>query len=102
MVNHKIVIPFDFHDKETCVSYGEVVVHIQKGTPVIFTHVLDFFSFSTLQKGYDVEVLKKDGTYVLLSELLSNDNTYTKREIRNTHNVHKLLLANEFTFKNKE
>lgn len=101
-MNKKIIILFDFHDTETCVSYGEVVEGIQNGTPIIFTHVLDFFSFSTLQKGYDVEVLKKNGTYVLLSELLSSDNTYTTRKIKNTHNVHKLLLANEFTFKNKE
>lgn len=73
--------------------------HIDKEVPTIYTNCLDFFSFSSLHRGYDVKVVKSNGDYILLSELRNNDNAYTMREIREAHNVYKLLLANAFAFK---
>lgn len=98
----KIVIHFDFHRKDVpSLSYVEILEEIKKETPIIYTTVLDFFSFSTLDKGYDVEVIKSNGEYIRLSELLKNDKSYSMREIRKAHHVHKMLLANSFHFKSK-
>lgn len=59
------------------------------------TNVLTFFSFD-----YDceVKVLKKDGSYILKSELLGN-NPYTLKEIRISHNIYKLLVSGLLEFK---
>lgn len=60
------------------------------------TSCLDFFSFS-----YDVEVkvIKKNGDYILKSELLGDKNPYTCKQVRKGHNIHKMLVANSFDFK---
>lgn len=65
---------------------------------VIRTYCLDFFSFDTLEKGYDVIVVFRSG-YIQLSELLDNTGEYTDKEIRKAHNVHKMLVAGAFKFK---
>lgn len=101
MTDKLIVIPFDY-TTEKVLSYVEVQKEIEKETSLIHTNCLDFFSFSTLDKGYDVKVVKKNGEYILLSELLLNDNFYTTRHMRKAHHVHKMLLANSFTFKKGE
>lgn len=61
------------------------------------TNCLDFFSFDNLK--YDVKVLKKDGSYILMSELLDNDGSYTLKQIRIAHNLQKLLKGGTFNFK---
>jgi uncharacterized protein (UPF0335 family) len=99
MRNKMVIIQFDYSDKNELLSYVEVLTNIEKETPVIYTNCLDFFSFSTLDKGYDVKVVRANGDFILLKDLLKNDKTYTNREIRKAHNVHKMLLANTFVFK---
>jgi len=56
------------------------------------TNCLGFFSFDTED---DVKVIKKDGSYILKSELLGYSG-YTAREIREGHNIEKMLRANSF------
>lgn len=59
------------------------------------THCLSFFSFDTSD---DVRVIKKDGSYILMSELLGLSN-YTNKEIRLSHNIEKMLKSGSFKFK---
>ena len=97
-----IIIEFDYAC-EKVVSYIEVLSQMEKGAGMIFTNCLEFFSFATLDKGYNVKVVKANGDYILLSELLNDaDGNYTKRRIHTAHNVKKLLLAGEFKFKTVE
>lgn len=93
-----IVIPFDYSNTGKCLSYVEVQAEMKKGVTEIHTNCLDFFSFNSLDHGYDVRVEKQNGDYILLSELLG-ENPYTRKIIRQAHNVHKLLIANAFDFK---
>lgn len=97
----KIIIQYD-SSCEKCVSYVQVLEQISKSNALIHTNCLDFFSFTYLDKGYDVIVQKANGDYIILSELLCDAaNQYTNKEIRKAHNVRKLLIANKFKFKNK-
>ena len=48
-----------------------------------------------------VRVVKKDGSYIDLRELLAGDDFYTSKEIRSEHNLLKMLLAGAFNFKDK-
>ncbi|PLS18903.1 hypothetical protein CVD28_00440 [Bacillus sp. M6-12] len=97
----KIIIQFDYSNDKS-LSYMEVLRNIEIQTPIIYTNCLDFFSFSSLDKGYDVQVEKSNGDYIVLSELLQDeDNLYTRRHIRKGHDARKLLLSNEFNFKSK-
>ena len=43
-------------------------------------------------------MIKKDGSYILKSELLGYSG-YTDREIREAHNLEKMLKANSFKWK---
>lgn len=61
------------------------------------THCINFFDFDNLD--VDVKVLKKDGSYILLSELLLNNGDYCEKEIRIAHNISKILLSGRFKFK---
>jgi hypothetical protein len=82
-----ITIHFDFVDG-TEVSYLEG----KKLGDNFTTNCLDFFNFDEITD--DVIVLKKNG------EKISRKNiqNHTTKEIRPTHNIHKMLLANSFTF----
>jgi hypothetical protein len=86
-----IVIYFDFTDG-TEVSYKEGIDKADNFT----TNCLDFFSFDT--KVDDVVVLRKDGKYISRNKLLLNDGTHTNKEIRKTHNIHKMLVSGSFNF----
>lgn len=66
------------------------------------TNVLTFFCFDQLENGVDVKVVKKNGDYIILSELLRQDNGYCEKELRPAHNVYKLLVAEMFDFKREE
>jgi hypothetical protein len=65
------------------------------------TCCLNFFDGDHLQSGEDIFVLKKDGSYISLSELLDSDTSlaYTHKEIRRAHNTSKMLLAGAFNWK---
>lgn len=101
MIEKLIIIQFDYSGENNLYSYKEVLNSIEKDEYIIYTTCLDFFSFSSLDKGYDVKVIKRSGDYILLSELLIEGNGYTNKNIRKAHNVHRMLLANAFSFKTK-
>lgn len=61
------------------------------------TNVLDFFTCNR-----DVIVIKKDGSYISSVELLANDQYYTDKHMRPVHNIHKMLVANAFSWKPKD
>ena len=66
MKRKQIVIPLDFSNISGLKSYEEVLKAIEQGKKLIYTNCLDFFSFYYLDKGYDVEVIKKNGEYIVL------------------------------------
>lgn len=93
-----IIIQWDF--SRNVKSYIEGLELIKKGANEINTNCLNFFSFSYLSREYDVKVVKQNGDYIILSELLTDkENEYTTKEIRWAHNIHKLLLAGALDFK---
>ena len=96
----KIVINFDFVSGNE-ISYVEGVAKFMSGIG-FETNCLDFFQFDSLVQYGDVVVMKKDGSYISLAELLVNENNeYTPKEIRVSHNVRKMLVAGSIDFKTK-
>jgi hypothetical protein len=79
------------------VSHDSVVQEMNHGTDIIYTHDPSFFNFDTLEKGYDVIVLRNDKG-VVLSQLLDSKARYqyVNREIRWEHNTYKMLMAGVF------
>jgi hypothetical protein len=79
------------------VSHDSVVREMKKGTEIIFTHAPCFFQFDTLEKGYDVVVLRDDKG-IVLSELLNpkTREKYIQKEIRWANNAYKMLMAGAF------
>jgi len=84
-----ITIHFDFTDG-TEVSYAEGFNLLNKGIP-FSTHCLDFFSFDY----GDVRLVKNDGSYISVQELLKNTGEYTNKQIRKEHNIRKVLGRGE-------
>jgi len=97
-----------------CESYEGVQNSMNNNKGSIYTNCLSFFNFSSLNKGYDVIIMKKliscNGPnsiiekydLIHLSELIKNNGEYTKKEIRSTHNLYKMLIANSFQWQRKE
>jgi len=56
------------------------------------THCLDFFNLD--EPVDDIIVLKKDGTKISRKDI----NNHTSKEIRQSHNIHKMLKAGTFKF----
>lgn len=81
-----IKIHFDFTDG-TEVSYAEGYALGDNFT----TCCLDFFTTDQ-----DAVVVKKNGEYLSVKEILLNDGSYTKKHIRHAHNLQKLLIAGHF------
>lgn len=79
------------------ISYIEGVEELsQFGVNTEFcTNCLDFFSFDT---ECEVKVIKRNGNYILKSELLQNTCIYTEKEIRVSHNIHRMLVAGSFNW----
>lgn len=82
-----IVIHYDFTDG-TEVSYIEG----KKLKSNFTTNCLDFFNMD--EEVDDVIVLKKDGSEVSRK----NIQKHTKKEIRKSHNIQKMLKGNAFDF----
>jgi len=90
-----ITIHYDFTDG-TEVSRGE---GLQLGDNFT-TNCLTFFNNDY---DYDCKIVCKDGRYILMSELYTDANKiYTDREIRETHNILKIFIANGFNWKQPE
>ncbi len=79
-------------------SFGEVKDKLEeKGfTADIETHCLEFFNVDTKRP---VRVCKEDGSFIDRDELMSNVGfEYTDKEMRQGHNLRKMLVANSFTW----
>ena len=64
------------------------------------THDTRFFNSDYLSDYDDIVVLKRDGGFISLVELISNKyDYYTDKEIRAEHNLEKMLRAESFSFR---
>jgi len=92
-----ITIHIDYRDN-TELSYDEGLEQLNKKPEANFTtNVLTFFSnsFNT-----NVIVVDKFGRSIDKHELMSNSGfKYTDRIMKPSHNIHKMLIANSFTWK---
>lgn len=100
-----LLIHYDFSNgSET--SYGEILDTLRKINKedthrvIICTNCLSFFNFDYLKKFDDIVVYKKDKSFISLKDLLEFKGVgYTTKEIRESHNVYKMLLSNSLCFK---
>lgn len=83
-------------------SFKEVYQSMDDGKPLILTNCLNFFCFEVCDDGYDVKVIKKNGDYILMSELLLNTGEYTVKCMNTGHNVTRMLIAGAFGYKSKK
>lgn len=63
------------------------------------TNCLTFFNFDNLSEYNDIIVRKQNGDYICAIELLNNEYKYCEKQIRISHNICKMLLANSFEFR---
>jgi hypothetical protein len=80
------------------VSHDSVIKEMEKGVDTIYTHDPSFFQFDTLNKGYDVIVLRGDNG-IVLSELLDLEKSqkYIQKQMRFGNNTFKMLMAGAFS-----
>lgn len=82
-----------------CLSYAQVNQAIKRGQKSIVTNCLNFACFDYLKKGYEILVVKcEDNTGIVLSELLENNRPYTDKQIREAHNIQKMIIAGGLEF----
>lgn len=95
-----ILINYDFTTKNE-LSFFEVKEKLNSyfKNNIIETNCLDFFDFDYLNYSNDVIIRKKDNSYISLKELLDNDECYTYKLIRYSHNVLKMFKAGSLNFK---
>lgn len=90
----EIIIHYDsVHEKS--LSYEQVKDAIVNNVEEIHTNCLSFFDFRMFDYDYNVIIISRIG-YIDMKELLNGDITYTYREIRRSHNIYKMFLANSF------
>jgi len=75
-------------------GYYETLNEIESGTEEIHTTQLVLLSTRLWSKGYRTFVRDTDGE---IFEIRPGDNERTKRELREGHNICKMLLSGEFT-----
>jgi hypothetical protein len=101
-----ISIAYNFNfDDDSGLSYEYGLKAFEKGES-FNTNCLDFFS-SDFQKTHEVVVFRLNSsklalTYISIGELLSNEfkSEYNnQKEIRESHDLHKMLLADAFTWR---
>ena len=64
------------------------------------TNCVTFFDFDNLQKLDDVIVCRKDDSYISVKDLLINKGQgYCDKEIREGHNISRMLISHKFLFK---
>jgi len=81
-------------------GFRQVRRAMESGKEIIHTSCLDFFSFETLDKGYEVTMYEPlpDGLFAIfqLSKYLDKDHNRKVglvREIRKAHNMRKMFVA---------
>ena len=86
-MNNIIVIHYDFTD-------GSELSYIQglNSKTAFTTHCLEFFSTENI----NAIVVKKNGEYIKVKDLLENTGFHTKKQIRKSHKLRKMLIANVF------
>lgn len=95
----RIIINYDFTSGNE-VSYMEVIEKITSEEQYIETHCLNFFNFDMLKHCEDIVVIKKDNSYISVKDILENKGSgYCHKEIRETHNIYKILISGHFDFK---
>ena len=88
-----IYINYDFVSGKE-LSYGEGL----EATDTFETNCLDFFNTDSLTEWNDVVVINKNNEYISCKDLLEDSTPYTSKEIRMSHNIHKMLVSNSFTW----
>ena len=81
-------------------SYQEGLTHFRDIT-TFDTHCLEFFCFDNILKVKydDVIIHKKNGEYISVLGLLSNDRVYTDKYMTLAHNIRKMLVAGVFEWR---
>ena len=91
-----------------CLSYDMIKEELESEVSpyaLMFTHCTNFFSFNTLDKGWNVVVRRTvDGEKrsIDLYDLLhtkGDDYVPSQKEIRREHDVHRMLIAGALAFK---
>jgi YD repeat-containing protein len=82
---------------EDAISYLDVKHAIEQEQVTIHTYCLEFFG--SHYENYEVVVHNGEGGIIIRSEVLNNVGGYTNKQIREEHNLTKLLLGGCFTFK---
>lgn len=86
-----ITIHYDFSDGTELPLYQAKQALISGES--FTTHCTNLFNTDNL----DCMILCKDGKYILVGELLqNNEGQYTDREIRTSHNIEKMFRAGSF------
>lgn len=87
-------------------SYGEIksILDINylldNDNIVLETHCLSFFNFDYLEYLDDIIVINKDSMFISVKDMLENKGSgYCNKEIRETHNIYKILISGHFKFK---
>ena len=91
----KIIINYDFTNGEE-LSYGEL---IEKKSGVHYTNCLYFFNND--EDVEDVMVVDKNHNVLSRKLLMSNRSNYTNKDMREAHNLHKMLVAGSFKWQIK-
>lgn len=86
-MNNIIIIHFDFVDG-TELSYVEGKNCLGAFT----TNCLEFFSTDNPS----ASIVKRDGGKMSVQDLLNNDGRFTDKEIRESHDLRKMLVAGAF------
>lgn len=85
-----IKIHYDFIDGSE-LSYGEAVECEENFT----TSCLEFFCTDNI----NAVVVKRDGSSISVKDLLDNTGDHTVKHIRKAHNLHRMLVAGAFSWK---